>query len=272
MFDPLPDDLAAAVAAVAPRRNGAGPLYYCTDVDSTNDVLLTLSIEGVPEGTAVLAETQRAGRGRRGRTWFSPPGTGVYLSVLMRARPHTGPLPLVTLASGIAVARAIRAVTALPVELKWPNDVMIGRPWRKLAGVLCETAGLGSRVDAVIIGCGINLCSAAYPAALAARATSIEVELGRAIDRAPLVAEVLAALSEMMGVIHAAESAQIRHEWRALGRACLNGARVLWSDGDGARHGRAQDIDDDGALMVEVDGHVDRIVAGEVTWESLSDA
>ncbi len=177
MTFPLPADLAEALDA-APGGLAHASLRYFPEVSSTNDIALRLAETGAPEGTAVLADVQRAGRGRRGRIWFSPPGAGLYLSCVVRGG-RGAALPLVSLAAGVATAEAVVAVTGLPVGLKWPNDLVIGRPWRKLAGILCESTGIGTQPDAVVVGIGVNLRSAAYPAELAGVATSIEVELGR---------------------------------------------------------------------------------------------
>lgn len=270
MNERLPDDLARALESAGPRLGAFSHVRYAAEVDSTNDLALTLAAAGAAEGTAVLADCQRAGRGRRGRSWFSPPGAGVYLSAVVRP-PDTGaPLSLVTLAAGVAAARAIRASTGLTVELKWPNDLVVGRPWRKLGGILCEAVAGGSDITGIVVGIGVNLRHTAYPPELAGRATSIEGELGRQADRAVLVAELLAALSATIGRLWAGGAHEIRDDWRRLGRSGLGGAPVRWQDQHGDRRGFARDIDDEGALVVEIDGRVDRLVAGEVIWERLS--
>jgi BirA family biotin operon repressor/biotin-[acetyl-CoA-carboxylase] ligase len=194
----------------------------------------------------------------------------VYLSTVYRPAGSTGALSVVTLAAGVAAGAAVRAVTALPVEIKWPNDLVIGRPWRKLGGVLSESAGQGARIDTVVIGVGINLLRSAYGPDLADRATSVEAELGRTVDRTWLVVELLASLREMADRLHDGQSGAICDEWRRLAGAGLGGARVRWREPDGTRRGRVRDIDRDGALLIDADGHVNRVVAGEVIWEGLS--
>jgi BirA family biotin operon repressor/biotin-[acetyl-CoA-carboxylase] ligase len=270
MSDPLPPDLAAALAAADARLGPFGRLYYFSEVDSTNDVALALAAAGAPEGTSVVADLQRAGRGRRGRSWFSPPGAGLYLSVIVGAAQRAGPLSLVTLGAGVAAADAVAAVTGLPVELKWPNDLVIGRPWRKLAGVLCESVGLGARVDAVVVGIGINLRTAAYPREIADRATSVETELGRPVDRAPIVIECLTRLQGAVDTLRDGRGETICQAWRRLGRAGFEQASVRWHDEGRERRGMARDIDNAGALVVECEGQMERLIAGEVTWDRLS--
>src|SRR5687767_3848124 len=127
-FDPIPEDVAAEIQRASTALDAFGSVRYCAEVGSTNDVALALALAGAPEGTSVLAGQQVSGRGRRGRSWFSPPGAGLYLSVVVRPPDAARAMSLVTIGAGVAVARAVRAVTGLPVELKWPNDVVIGRP------------------------------------------------------------------------------------------------------------------------------------------------
>jgi BirA family biotin operon repressor/biotin-[acetyl-CoA-carboxylase] ligase len=274
--DPLPADLADALSALEPGLAREISLRYFSDVESTNDIALALAEAGAPDGTAVLADFQRAGRGRRGRSWFSPPGAGMYLSSIVRtsvdpdATTSAWPMGLLTLAAGVAVAEAVRSITGLPVELKWPNDVVVGRPWRKLAGVLCESAGAGARVDAIVVGMGINLRLAAYPPELSDRATSIEAELGRPTERAVLVVECLRRLAGRVRQLRQTGREGIVGDWRTLGRAGLNGASVRWRASSGERRGLAREIDADGALLVERDGQLERIIAGEVLWDRMS--
>jgi BirA family biotin operon repressor/biotin-[acetyl-CoA-carboxylase] ligase len=265
--DVLPADLAAALDAAAPALGEFARLRHVAEIDSTNDVALSLAGAGAPQGTSILADRQRSGRGRRGRAWFSPAGAGLYLSVIVRPHVPAHALPLVTLGAGVAAADAVRATTGLPIELKWPNDLVIGRPWRKLAGVLCETAGAGSRVDAVVIGIGINLLTAAYPPDIAGRATSIEAEMGRPIERAPLVVHLLVGLRRIVQTLYDGRAEAVCAEWRTFARAGLQGAPVRWYDQDRERRGRASDIDVDGALLIDTGGRVERIVAGEVMWD-----
>ena len=268
MTEALPDDVARALRSAESRLRGFTIARYAAEVGSTNDLALELAEAGAAEGTAVLADSQRAGRGRRGREWFSPPGAGVYLSVIVRpAEPAT--TSLLTLAAGVAAARAIVAATGLAVELKWPNDLVIGRPWRKAGGILCEAVGAPA-IAAVVVGIGINLRHLAYPPELAGRATSIEGELGRAADRGMLVAELLANLASVLERLRRGRAQELCDEWRQLGRHGLADAPVRWHDQQGERRGRARDIDVDGALVVDVAGREERLVAGEVTWDRWS--
>ena len=166
-----------------------------------NDIALALADRGAPTAPQ-CSRICGAAAAAAAALVVSPPGAGIYLSSIVRMSGDLAmsgaewPMALLTLAAGVAVAEAVRSTTGLPVELKWPNDLVIGRPWRKLAGVLCESVGVGARVDAIVVGIGVNLRAAAYPPELAGQATSIEIELGRPIERAMLVAECLGRLAD----------------------------------------------------------------------------
>jgi BirA family biotin operon repressor/biotin-[acetyl-CoA-carboxylase] ligase len=266
--DQLPRDLAAAVDGELARLGEFRHLRYFHEVGSTNDIALSLAAAGAVEGTSVLADTQHAGRGRLGRTWFSPPGGGMYLSAIVRPG-SVDWLALTTLAAGVAVARAVTTVSALPIGLKWPNDLVIGQPWRKVGGVLCESAGSGAEIEALVVGIGVNLEPTAAPPELANVATSIEAELGRPVERSRLVVEVLAELNGILARLRAGDRAWVCDEWRRFGRAGLHGARVRWDDQGMERFGFARGLDDSGALLVESAGRIERLIAGEVRWDRL---
>lgn len=266
MFEPLPEDLAVALRR-SPTLERWADVRFKADVGSTNDLALSLAAAGAREGTAVVADVQRAGRGRRGRAWCSPPGAGLYVSVIVRPRLAADVVPVLTLAAGVAAAEAIRQAAGLPVELKWPNDLVVSRPWRKVGGVLSEAAAAGGRVDAVVIGIGINLRPASYPPEVASLATSLETELGRSVDRGALLAAVLERLRANVELVHGAGAEGVCRAWRIHGGAGLRGAPVRWEDAAGPRRGRAVDIAPDGALLVQTAEGVERVVAGEVLWE-----
>lgn len=215
----------------------------------------------------VVAEMQTAGRGRHGRAWFSPPGAGLYVSIVVRPPVGTSndecATALLTLASGVAIAEAVRAATGLPAEIKWPNDVLVGG--RKLAGILAESAVQGGTLQFVVIGFGVNLQKAAYPPELASRVTSIEAETTRTADRALVLAEIVAALGERYADLRAGRFDAILSAWRTLAPS-LSGARVEWDSPAGVVRGRAEDIDRHGALLVRVGEKIVRMVSGELRW------
>jgi BirA family biotin operon repressor/biotin-[acetyl-CoA-carboxylase] ligase len=260
----LPLDFAEALDAARSRLGRlASDVLYFTSIGSTNDVATTIAGTGDREGSVVVADAQTAGRGRRGRTWFSPPASGLYVSVVLapgraRVEPERAVM-LLTLAAGAALAEAVERATGLRADIKWPNDLLVGR--RKLAGILAESVGRGT----CILGYGINVGPMSYPPELADRATSLETELGRPIDRAGLFAETIAALASRYDDLLAGRFDAILDQWR-LRAPASKGARVAWDTPAGRRTGITAGIDERGALLVQAGERVERIVAGELTW------
>jgi BirA family biotin operon repressor/biotin-[acetyl-CoA-carboxylase] ligase len=259
---PLPEELARPLAAAAPRLGSLGHQIMCySEVSSTNDLAASLAEHGVREGCVVIADTQTAGRGRHGRSWCSPAGAGLYVSVVMRPLPRA--VPLITVAAGVAVAEGIRAATGLAPALKWPNDVYVGS--RKLAGILAEAGSTSSGVQHVVLGFGINLLPAAYPSDIAGRATSLEGELGRDVDRGAVLAECLAALAARYDDLQRGRPAAVLDAWRACARPMF-GRAVEWDSRHGVQRGVAQDVDETGALVVRTATGPERVISGEVRW------
>jgi BirA family biotin operon repressor/biotin-[acetyl-CoA-carboxylase] ligase len=236
-------------------------LLYFDTIGSTNDVAMARAVEGL----VVVADAQTAGRGRRGHTWFSPPGSGLYVSVVLS--PATSPVDparattLLTLAAGVAIAEGIEEACGLRVDLKWPNDLLVSR--RKLGGILAESSG-GTH-GAVVVGYGLNVLSTAFPQELRDRATSLETELGHVVDRHHLLAETLAVLSRRYDDLLAGRFDAILDAWRRRAPGAT-GARVTWTANGSLSSGVTAGVDDLGALLVRVDDRVERIVSGEVVW------
>jgi BirA family biotin operon repressor/biotin-[acetyl-CoA-carboxylase] ligase len=255
----LPPELAEALAHASGRLGPfAGPIHWYATVPSTNDVAASLASRGAPEGCVVAAHAQSAGRGRQRRRWASPPAAGLYLSVVLR--PPRQAVPALTIAAGVAVADGIEAATGLNVALKWPNDVYAGE--RKLAGVLAEAA---DAIEYVVLGIGINVMPAAHPPEVAVRATSLEEELGRAVDRGLLLAECLAALASRYGELTAGRTDVVLDAWRRRAARTL-GRRVRCEVAGTPAEGIAENIDPTGALLVRTAAGRVAVAAGEVEW------
>ena len=253
----IPAELASALSQAGGRLGLLGrQIRWYPRVGSTNDVATTLAEQGADEGAVVVADQQTAGRGRLGRTWVSPPGAGIYVSVVLRPSPREA--ALLTIAAGVAVADGVRSATGLEVQLKWPNDAHVNG--RKLAGILAEGAP-----SYVVLGVGINVLPAAYPPEVARLATSIEAELGRSVDRGLLLAECLAALAARYGQVTDGDARGVVAAWRERAASTL-GRRVEWEAGGRSRIGLADDIDEDGALLVRSGSELVRITSGEVRW------
>jgi BirA family biotin operon repressor/biotin-[acetyl-CoA-carboxylase] ligase len=269
--DPLPQEFADALAHVSDRLGVLGSTTVFFDViGSTNDVAATLAASRECEGTVVIADAQSAGRGRRGHTWFSPPGAGLYVSIVLQPGRVGAMAPrataLCTLAAGVALVEGIERVTGLAPSIKWPNDLLIGR--RKVAGILAEGVtppSGGNRVHSVVLGYGINVAAAAYPPDLVDRVTSLESELGRPIDRAWLCAETLAALAVRYQDLLAQRFDAILDAWRLRATGAV-GRLVEWDTPSGTERGTTVGVDDLGALLVRAGDRTEHIVAGEVRW------
>ena len=242
--------------------------FYADEVTSTNDVAIELAESGAEDGTLVLAGSQTGGRGRRGRKWYSPPGVGIYCSILFRGRQS----PLITLMSGVAVAEALRQETGLEVELKWPNDIVLRQSSesnlgaansQKIAGILTERLRANSG-DGVIVGVGVNVRRTEYPPDLVISATSLEEATGRRLSVGVLLASILVKLWKWKGAL-AGETALVIDRWRKL-CPCSEGSRVSWRGANDWHDGVTVGIDEDGALMVDCEGRIERIIGGEVRW------
>lgn len=266
----MPRELEQALSAAADRIAPFGRrVVHFEQTGSTNDEAARLAGLGAEDGTLVIADAQTAGRGRLGRSWVSPPGAGLYASVVMRPplrRPlaPSGAEGLLTLAGGVGLAEGLRAATGLAVELKWPNDLMAPGGGRKLGGILTEGSSDGTALAFVVVGFGINL-RGGFDGALADRATSLEAELGRPVERSAVLVECLAALAPRVRDLTEGRAAEIRARWQAWAPSA-HGRPVEWTADAGRRSGVAEGIDDSGALLVRVGGSLERIVSGEVRW------
>lgn len=247
------------------------PLTVAAETASTNDDARAAAAAGAPHGAAFLADAQTRGRGRGGRSWHSPPGENLYLSVVLRpAVPASGVAPI-ALVMGLAVASVVErrlaparrvgapADLAVPeVRLKWPNDVLVGG--RKLAGILVEAQLRGESVSSVIVGVGLNVRTRSFPPELSARATSLAMLGVDDVPREVLAAELLQALGEVA----------TRFEAGGLAPFATDLARMDWLRG---RHvevagvaGVAAGIDPAGHLLIRgADGALRAVAAGEVS-------
>ncbi|MBX3188129.1 MAG: biotin--[acetyl-CoA-carboxylase] ligase [Labilithrix sp.] len=257
-------DLARARDAIASRgcRLGA-PLTIEDETRSTNDDAKEGAKGGAPHGATWLAEAQTAGRGRQGRVWVSPRGENLLFSVLLRLRCAPARVPQVSLACGLAVRDVVaRLLPDAKVMVKWPNDVVIERDGalRKIAGILVESALAGGKVEHVVCGIGLNVHTRALPEELASIATSLAIEGAIALDRAEILADVLAALDR--------DVEHVAHKGLGLLHARLSAADALAGrsvETDGGERGTACGVDPDGRLMIRgADGSVARVSSGEV--------
>lgn len=243
-------------------------IQFFDTITSTNDVLKQMAIQGAPQGTVLVANSQTGGRGRLGRTFLSPSGVGIYLSVLLRPGCMPNELMHLTCACASAACTAIEHAAGFRPGVKWTNDIVYQK--RKLAGILTEL-GLNQdgRVSYAIIGIGINCTQRPedFPPAIREIAGSLKMVSGREIDRASVAAKMIDAFYDMNRLLLTNQS-QIIARYR---RDCITlGQEVSLVRGEEVRHGRALDVDEEGALIVKYqDGTVEAVNSGEVSVRGL---
>jgi BirA family biotin operon repressor/biotin-[acetyl-CoA-carboxylase] ligase len=259
-----PDILSPAAVTAGLQTNCLGQRVICVaETGSTNADASRLAEEGAPEGTVVIADSQKQGKGRLGRIWHSPPGSNLYCSLILRPRILPVAATQLTFLSAVAVARAIESVTPLKPSIKWPNDILLNE--RKVAGLLNEMSAETERVNYVILGIGVNLniCADQFPEDLRHPATSLFIEGGRKVSRLQFVRALLLALDELYGAYLRDGFEPVRAEW--LNRCDMMGREVSVSGGSEQFAGTASGLDEGGALLVNrSDGILARVLAGDV--------
>jgi BirA family biotin operon repressor/biotin-[acetyl-CoA-carboxylase] ligase len=234
------------------------------ETTSTNDVIEKLARDGVKEGAVVFAESQTKGRGRLGRKWMSPPGKGLWFSVLLRPDLRPQAATQLTVVAATALFRAIRSQTDLHPEIKWPNDILLRG--KKVAGILTEMSAEVDHVKYVILGIGVDVNLTEFPADLKKIATSLHLESGHPVSRPDLAAAILRELDADYARINAGQFEQVSDEWQE--RCTTIGQNVTIHIGDRSVQGRAEALDADGALLVRTQhGHLERIIGGDVVLQ-----
>jgi BirA family biotin operon repressor/biotin-[acetyl-CoA-carboxylase] ligase len=255
------------ILAGLPTRWMARDIRYFETIDSTNRVGFDLAREGAAHGTAVIAEGQSAGRGRLGRSFYSPPHRNLYTSVVLRPSLSASEAATVILAAAIAVAETMAASLGSrdAVEIKWPNDVLLDG--LKTSGILMELSAEATRVGFLILGIGVNLNQDrdGFPAEFRSLATSLAAHCGRSVDRVDFTRRLFVTLEDVLDV-HAEQGWEaLRPRFQEFFR--MVGRRIRVSDlAAGETAGVCRGIDPDGALRLERDdGARIRVLAGDVT-------
>lgn len=244
----------------------ARELHHLETTDSTNRVAAELARGGAVHGATVVAESQTAGRGRLGRRFFSPPHLNLYSSSVLRPPLSTAEAPSAILASAVAVAETVADHLDDPgdVEIKWPNDVLIGG--RKTSGILVELTAEAARVAWLVLGIGVNLNVGreAFPAEFRALATSLAAHRGRPVERVAFARSLYGTLEEVMD-LHAEKGLDaLRPRFDAFFRMTGRTVRVE-GPGEPAREGVVEGVDAGGALLLGTAGGTERVLAGDVT-------
>ena len=234
-------------------------LHYFAELPSTQNAAQAGAAAGEPHGALYWAETQTAGRGRHGHTWISPPGAGLYFTLLLRPEQSAQSLLGLTLAAGLAIADAVLTDTGLLADIRWPNDLLLRN--RKFCGILLEA---GSDTDCLFLGVGINLAAVALPAELEPIATSLQQECGRPVPPLPFLATVLAQLERRYADFLARGMAGVRAEFEARS-SFARGRSVTVGVGSEQFEGITEGLDSAGFLLVRRrDGSRQTIYSGDV--------
>jgi BirA family biotin operon repressor/biotin-[acetyl-CoA-carboxylase] ligase len=256
----LPAEIARHLAT---KRIGR-VIHHFDSIDSTNRHAMELARRGAAEGEVVVAEAQTAGRGRLGRSFFSPKGLSFYGSIILRPEIAPPRAPQITLVAGLAVADTVEKHAGSRPGLKWPNDVRLGP--RKVAGILTEMESEADRVLYVVCGPGVNLnvASGEFPSELRDIATSILAATGRSVDRAAFAADLFGSFERFYDEFLSGGLVRLRERWDAY--SVLNGEWVSVQGAGETLEGRVLGIDEEGALRLEGrHGRIARALAGDVT-------
>jgi BirA family biotin operon repressor/biotin-[acetyl-CoA-carboxylase] ligase len=245
----------------------AGKLSYMPVTESTNSDALAAARNGAPHGAVFFADEQTAGRGRGGHQWLSAAGHGLYVSVLLRLNISAERLMLLPLAAGLAAAQAIDEVTGLAVDIRWPNDLLIGP--LKAGGILVEARNEFKEPPHAVAGIGINVHQRAFPADLATPATSLDVAMGRRVSRQELLVSLLHALDrEASAVVDPKLAEEIPARVEAAS-SWVRGRRVE-VHGPQACMGTTAGLDANGFLRVATGSGIATIQTGGIREAALS--
>jgi BirA family biotin operon repressor/biotin-[acetyl-CoA-carboxylase] ligase len=244
-----------------------GRTVFCYDIiDSTNEEAKRQALKGAPSGSLFLAEQQTGGKGRLSRSWVSPPGTGMWFSVLLRPEALPKNIAATTLLAGTAVCGAVREVTGCDARIKWPNDIVAGT--RKISGILTEMNVAKGCAEFVVVGIGVNANSTEFPEELREKATSIFLETGRPVRRIALLQEILCRLELLLKENAYSLGASFLEQYK---EDCVSLGRQV-----GFRHsgvpmtGTAVDISPEGELIVRLpDGSLQTVLSGEVNIQGF---
>ena len=238
----------------------AKKIHYFDYLASTMDLAMQLGIQAAPHGTVVLAESQTKGRGRLGRSWFSPKYKGIYMSLILRPNISPSASSVLTLLSAVSICEAVKTVTGLDAQIKWPNDVFIAN--KKIAGILTEMNSEVDKVNFVVIGIGLNVNN--DKKSLIAQATSLKEQAGQPVNRVALLQELLRGIENNYSLLEDKGAQAIIDKWRNFSLTLGRRVKIYYQD----KHieGQAVDIDRDGALLIRKDsGLTQKVFSGDVT-------
>lgn len=237
---------------------------YFQETDSTNKQARILAAQGYPEGTVVVAETQTSGRGRRGRTWYSPQSQGIYMSLILRPVLPLNEISRISIITAVAIAETLQTELSLQPQIKWPNDILING--RKIAGILSEAVTDMDGVEYIVVGIGLNINNPLedFPDDLRTPPTSILAESKRPCSRAKLLQTLLLTFEQHYHTLLAGQFGPALEQARTL--SMILGQEVRLETVNGFIVGQAFDIDDNGYLLVrDQQGEIHPVLSGEIS-------
>lgn len=263
----IPDCLNKSELQSIRKTSWAGrEIFYYDTIDSTNARAKQLAEEGYPEGTLVVASSQESGRGRRGRCWESPEGSGIYMTLLLKPVIDPNNASMLTLIAALAVAVSIAKCTGVPAGVKWPNDIIM--QGKKVCGILTEMSAQFDYVNYIVIGIGINVHNESFPEETRETATSIYQQTGRHINRAALIEETLEQFERRYAIYLKTEDlSALAGEYNAILVNMRKGVKVL--DPREPFEGKAMGITNRGELIVDTGGDQRLVSSGEVSVRGI---
>ena len=241
---------------------GKRDIVYFKEIDSTNTRAKELADQGAAEGTLVISEKQTNGRGRKGRSWFSPSQGGIYASLILRPSIPPSEAPKTTLLTAVAVAETLLSLTRLKVSIKWPNDILVSG--KKIAGILTEISAEMDAIDYIVVGLGLNVNTPDFPGDIRDKATSILIETGRHFPRVKIIKEYLKQYEKYYEIFGRIGFEPIITRWKELTN--IVGRWITVRATNTEYTGEVHDIDNDGVLILKDSaGKLHRIVSGDVS-------
>ena len=241
-------------------------IYYFDKIDSTNTRAKELAEEGHPSGTFVVADQQTAGKGRRGRSWDSLPGTGIYMTLLLKPQIDPNHASMLTLVAAMAVADAIRRVTGAEAQIKWPNDIVMHG--KKICGILTEMSAEFDYINHIVIGIGINVHNEHFPEELQDHASSLLLECKKRVHRADVIEAFLEAFEQLYAIyLETEDLSNLQEAYDAL--LVNRGRQVRVLDPKEPFEGEAVGITKKGELIVDTEGKKRLVSSGEVSVRGI---
>lgn len=237
-------------------------IIYLNEVDSTNTRAKLEAENGACDGTLIVADEQTKGKGRRGRSFSSPKGVGIFMTLILKPEILPQKASMLTLIAGLAVCNGIRQVTDLDVKIKWPNDIVYNG--KKICGILTEMSAEMDYVNHIVVGIGINVNHSDFPEEIKDVATSLYLETGRTFRRSDLIAAVIKEWEAYYEIfLKTKDLSLLKDDYNS--RMINTNKKVLVIRGDDSYEAVARTIDADGELLVEKDGTLVKVMSGEVS-------